>query len=67
MRLLEPKIKVVPAERSERMIMAIREAGGKKAKLKIYPNEGHAAGRVFFFSTSEFYDWMFAQQREKSN
>ena len=46
--------------------MAIREAGGKKAKLKIYPNEGHAAGRVVF-STSEFYDWMFAQQREKSN
>ncbi len=42
------KDKVVPAERSERMIMAIREAGGKKAKLKIYPNEGYAAGRVFF-------------------
>ena len=45
MRLLEPKIKVVPAERSERMIAAIRKAGGKEAKLKIYPNEGHAAVR----------------------
>ena len=53
------KDKVVPAERSEWMIMAIREAGGKKAKLKIYPNQGHVAGRVFFL-TSEFYDWMFA-------
>ena len=49
------KDKAVPAERSERMIMAIREAGGKKAKLKIFPNEGYAAGRVVF-STSEFYD-----------
>ena len=60
------KDKVVPAERSERMIMAIRKAGGKKAKLKIYSNQGHAAGRVVFL-TSKLYDWMFAQQRKKSN
>ena len=60
------KDKVVPAERSERMIAAIRKAGGKEAKLKIYPNGGHAAGRAVF-STSEFYDWMFAQKREKAN
>ena len=57
---------MVPAERSERMIMAIRKAGGKKAKLKIYSNQGHAAGRVVFL-TSKLYDWMFAQQRKKSN
>jgi len=48
------------------MIMAIRKAGGKKAKLKIYSNQGHAAGRVVFL-TSKLYDWMFAQQRKKSN
>lgn len=59
------KDKVVPAERSERMILAIREAGGKKAKLKIYSSQGHAAGRVVF-STSDLYDWMFDQQRENS-
>jgi predicted peptidase len=60
------KDKVVPAERSERMIAAIRKAGGKDAKLKIYPNEGHAAGRVVF-STSEFYDWMFSKKTGKTH
>jgi len=57
------KDKVVPAERSERMIAAIRKAGGKEAKLKIYPDEGHGAGRVVF-STGEFYDWMFSKKRD---
>jgi predicted peptidase len=54
---------VVPAERSERMITAIREAGGKEAALKVYPNEGHGAGRVAF-ATPELYDWMFSQKRD---
>ena len=57
------KDRVVPAERSERMIAAIRKAGGKKAKLKVYPNEGHRAGRKVF-STEEFYTWMFSQKRD---
>ena len=57
------KDKVVPAERSERMIAAIRKAGGKEAKLKIYPDEGHRAGQVVF-STAEFYDWMFSKKRD---
>lgn len=55
------KDKVVPAERSERMIAAIRKAGGKNARIKVYPNEGHGARQVVF-STSEFYDWMFSQR-----
>lgn len=55
--------RVVPAERSERMIAAIRKAGGKQAKLKIYPDEAHGAGRVVF-SNAEFYDWMFSQKRK---
>lgn len=54
--------KVVPAERSKRMVTAIREAGGTRAKIRIYPDEGHGAGRVAF-STPEFFDWMFAQKR----
>ena len=55
--------RVVPAERSERMIAAIRKAGGKKVKLKIHANEGHGAGRRVFAS-AEFYDWMFSQKRD---
>jgi predicted peptidase len=57
------KDKVVPAERSERMIGAIQKAGGTQAKLRVYPNEGHGAGRVVF-STAEFYDWMFSKKRD---
>ena len=60
------KDKVVPAERSERIIAAIRKAGRKDVKLKIHPNEGHAVGRVVF-STSEFYDWMFSKRTGKTH
>ena len=56
------KDRVVPAERSERMIAAIQKAGGKEAKIKIYPNEGHGAGRIIF-SSAEFYQWMFSKKR----
>ena len=55
--------RVVPAERSERMIAAIQKAGGKEAKIRIHPNEGHGAGRVVFGS-AEFYKWMFSKKRQ---
>ena len=42
------KDRVVPAERSQRMITAIEKAGGKEAKIRIYPDEGHNARRVAF-------------------
>tara|TARA_B100001287_G_scaffold241440_1_gene216361 strand:+ start:126 stop:539 length:414 start_codon:yes stop_codon:yes gene_type:complete len=57
------KDRVVPAERSERMITAIRKAGGKRAKIKVFPEEGHGVGRIVF-SNREVYDWMFSQKRE---
>ena len=57
------KDRVVPAERSERIITAIRKAGGKHAKIKVFPEEGHGASRIVF-STKEVYDWMFSQKRE---
>ncbi len=57
------KDRVVPAERSERMIAAIKKAGGKEAKIRIHPNEGHGAGRVVFGS-AEFYQWMFSKKRQ---
>lgn len=55
--------KTVPPERSERMIAAIQKAGGKKAKLKVYPEEGHGAGRVVVAS-AEYYEWIFSQHRD---
>lgn len=53
---------VVPAERSQRMVDAIRKAGGRQAKIKIYPNESHGASRAVF-SSSEYFQWMFSQKR----
>ncbi len=57
--------KTVPPERSERMIAAIKKAGGKEAKLKVYPDEAHGAGRVVV-ADAEYYDWIFAQKRAPS-
>ena len=57
------KDKVVPAERSERMVNAIRKVGGKLAKIKVYQDQGHNARQVVY-SSKEFYDWMFAQKRK---
>jgi len=53
----------VPAERSQRMINTIQKAGEKQARLKLYPEEGHGAGRKAF-SDADFYEWMFSQKRE---
>ncbi|MDP6958751.1 MAG: prolyl oligopeptidase family serine peptidase [Planctomycetota bacterium] len=57
------KDRVVPAERSESMITAIQKAGGKDAQIKVYPDEGHGAGRIAFGS-AEFYEWMFSKKRD---
>ena len=56
------KDKVVPAERSVRMVDAIKKAGGKIAKIKVYQDQGHNARQVVY-SSKEFYDWMFSQKR----
>lgn len=52
----------VPPDRSRQMINAIREAGGKKAKLKVFPKEGHGAGRKVY-SSPELFEWMFRHKR----
>ena len=57
------KDKVVPAERSVRMVDAIKKAGGKIAKIKVYEDQGHNARQVVY-SSKEFYDWMFSQKRK---
>jgi len=57
------KDKVVPAERSEQMVNAIRKAGGKQAKIKVFEDQGHNARQVVY-SSKEFYEWMFAQHKK---
>jgi predicted peptidase len=54
--------RVVPPDRSERMINEIRKAGGKHAKIKIYPEGGHNV-RQLVYNGHEFYDWMFSHSR----
>lgn len=54
--------KTVPPERSKRMISAIQKAGGREAKLKVYPDEGHGAARAVV-ADQEFYDWLFSHAR----
>lgn len=53
--------KVVPAERSERMVAAIKEAGGTKVNLFVHPEKGHNMGTMVRLS-QEHYDWMFSQR-----
>ena len=55
--------RVVPAERSERMVAAIQKAGGKQVKIKVYQDQGHNARQVVY-SSKEFYDWMFGKKRK---
>ena len=56
------KDKVVPAEYSERMVKLIEKAGGKQAKIKVFPEGGHGI-RGEIFSDAEYFDWMFSQQK----
>ena len=58
------KDKVVPAERSERMVKLLKEAGSLKAKLTIFPDEGHGASRKVY-NTDAMAKWMFSQRRPK--
>ena len=53
--------KVVPANRSERMVAAIKKAGGTKVNLFVHPEKGHNMGGLVRLS-QEHYDWLFSQQ-----
>jgi len=53
--------KTVPADRSERMVAAIKEAGGTKVNLFVHPEKGHNMGGLVRLS-DDHYDWMFSQQ-----
>ena len=55
--------KIVPADRSELMVAAIRKAGGKTVKLLVHPEKGHNMGGMVLAS-KEYYDWMFSKKRD---
>ncbi|MCH8045985.1 MAG: prolyl oligopeptidase family serine peptidase [Planctomycetes bacterium] len=52
------KDRVVPADRSERMVKAMKDHGGKNVKLTVYPDLRHAIAKETY-SNAEFYEWLF--------
>ncbi|MDH3583544.1 MAG: serine hydrolase, partial [Phycisphaerae bacterium] len=57
--------RVVPADRSQRMVKAIRDQGGKDVKLTVYPDTGHNLGKRPY-SDPQFYRWLFQHRRPGS-
>ena len=55
--------KTVPFSGSTDMLDSIREAGGKKMKLKAYPGMGHGSYH-FAWKEGALVDWVFAQKKE---
>lgn len=54
--------RVVPPEHPERIIRALQAKGHRNARITIYPDMGHDAGRRAY-ETAEFYQWLFSQKR----
>lgn len=54
--------RVVPADRGEMVMKAIKKAGGTKAQVIVLPGEGHGAGRIPA-ADPEFVKWMFSQKK----
>lgn len=55
--------RVVPADRGEMIMKAIKKAGGEKAQVIVLPGEGHGAGRIPA-ADPEFVKWLFSQQKK---
>ena len=55
--------KVVPVEESKRLVRMIQNAGGKHAKLTLYPGVGHNSwGKAY--ADEKMWDWLFKQKRK---
>jgi len=54
--------RTVPVERSRKMVMAIREAGGKCVRYTEYRDAGHGSWKRAYRDPG-FFAWMFAQER----
>jgi predicted peptidase len=57
--------RVVPLEKSERMIVALKEAGGD-ARLTVYPGVGHDAWTPTYANPG-FYDWLLKHRRRSNS
>jgi predicted peptidase len=58
--------RVVPASRSQSMVDAIKEAGGTKAKLTIYPGVNHNSWSKTY-ANEKVYAWLLSHRLESSN
>lgn len=54
----------VKLEQSEKMVHAIKEAGGKLVKLTVYPGVGHDSWTETY-NNQEVYDWLLKQKRKE--
>ncbi|MGJ8696821.1 MAG: hypothetical protein ACSHYF_10910 [Verrucomicrobiaceae bacterium] len=55
--------RVVPPDRGEMILTAIKKAGGTKAEVMVLEGEGHGAGRVPYGDVG-FVEWLFGQRSE---
>jgi predicted peptidase len=53
---------VVPLDESERMVAALKKAGGKDVKLTVYPNAEHNSWTETY-NNPELYDWFLQHNR----
>lgn len=49
---------VVPPDRSERMVRAIKDNGSRDVKLTVYPELGHGIAKATY-TDAAFYEWLF--------
>lgn len=57
--------KIVPTDRSERMVKAIQDNGGQHTKLTVYPDLGHSIAKETY-TNAEFYHWMLNSRKSTS-
>ena len=55
---------VVKVEESERLVAALKKAGGQEVKLTVYPEAQHDSWTETY-SHQELYDWFLAHSRER--
>ena len=57
------KDSAVSLEKSEKMVQAIKDAGGKDVKLTVYPGVGHDSWTETY-NNKEVYDWLLAHKKK---
>jgi len=59
------KDKIVPIQRSEEMVDAVKKAGNADVKFTRYPDAGHDSWTEAY-NTAELYEWMLSHKRKPS-